>query len=63
MRHEYLSQQFQALASQDRRNVESEAAWQVEKPNFVNRVQQYERALVGIHGVPGHGHVAQKCTR
>ncbi|KAF2633045.1 hypothetical protein BU25DRAFT_487392 [Macroventuria anomochaeta] len=44
-RYEYLSQQYQALASQSRRDVEGEAAWQAEKPMYERMVQQYQRAL------------------
>ncbi|KAL1598540.1 hypothetical protein SLS59_006827 [Nothophoma quercina] len=44
-RYEYLSQQYQALASHTRCDVEGEATWQVEKRTSERTIAQYQRAL------------------
>ncbi|KAL1654296.1 hypothetical protein SLS61_003303 [Didymella pomorum] len=44
-RYEYLSQQYQTLASQSQQDVQGEAAWKTEKPVYEEYLQQYQRAL------------------
>ncbi|KAF3037275.1 hypothetical protein E8E12_008346 [Didymella heteroderae] len=44
-RYEYLSQQYQTLASQSQYNAQGEAAWKAEKPVYERYLQQYQRAL------------------
>jgi hypothetical protein len=48
-RYEYLSQQYQTLASQSQQDVQGEAAWKTEKPVYEEYLQQYQRALVSRH--------------
>jgi hypothetical protein len=48
-RYEYLSQQYQTLASQSQQDVQSKAAWKTEKPVYDKYLQQYQRALVSRH--------------
>ncbi|KAH6642315.1 hypothetical protein C7974DRAFT_385225 [Boeremia exigua] len=45
MRYEYLSQQYQTLASQSMHSVEGEVAWKTEKSMLQSVVLQYQRAL------------------
>ncbi|KZM26603.1 uncharacterized protein EKO05_0005529 [Ascochyta rabiei] len=44
-RYDYLSQQYQILASQISNDVQGEAAWQIQKPMYERKVQHYQQAL------------------
>ncbi|KAF9700746.1 hypothetical protein EKO04_002026 [Ascochyta lentis] len=44
-RYEYLSQQYQILASQITSDAEGEAAWRIQKPAYDRKIQQYQQAL------------------
>jgi hypothetical protein len=47
-RYEYLSQQYQALVSQNRHGVEGESVWQTERSLYERMVKQLQRAIVSL---------------